>query len=690
MAEWKVHRGFLDSGESGDTSAQPQATPADRAGPASAAPSDPRIDDDPLVELARIVSESAANLGRLGTQPGDEPTLILGRATPKPLPLRPESGVGSGGPGTAPGYINRATPTLTPNAAAPASGPSSAPPVEPPTRGANPLTFEDDLLAELRQSVDPRPVRPVAATPFATPAAPSAAPAAAAPVLEEGGRLAALRAVSRPSGDEPTARVAQVVQSAMRPEGRPPLDDDGGPTIALNLRGGARPGATVPPLSVNPLEDGFDDLFADRAPAMPSGPTTASMAPKLTAGQPARDPQGPRLGDNFPRPAMDGATTQQRQRPTQSGGRTRPVRPEPRRNGVGTGLFVAGSVLSVVVLGGLGYLGYRTYASNLSVTSTGVPVIKSVGKVKEEPPARPATASDTSAPRLSPDMVEDKTKLVTRSEEPVDKVAVGPRQITPGAPGTVVPQPTGGDQPRTVKTVVVRPDGTVVQQATPAPAPTPVRTQPVTPAGDNGQLVAVAPNPVAVPVAPPRAEAPRDLIGQQIAPAPAPTAAAPVKPVTPPPTTAPKLATPPAPAPVPAARPPLPGAPVGAPLALGPQAQPTAPAAVPGQVQPRLAAAPPPAPLAPAAAPRATAPVTGDYVVQLSSQRSEADAQRAYAQAQAKYPALAGHALDVQKADLGARGVFYRVRVAGGSQEQAQALCGQIKSAGGDCLVNKR
>lgn len=718
MAEWKVHRGFLDSDESGNASAQPQAPQSDRTGapyddgrptdpraldPRSADPRsvDPRMEDDPLVELARIVSESAANLGRLGTQPGDEPTLILGRATPKPLPLRPERpDAGAGSPS---GFVSRATPTLAPGAPAAPRAPAfptpsapagyGAPDVEPPTRGANPLTFEDDLLAELRQSVDPRTAQRPAPRADVPPSAAAPSTAASTP---DAGRLAALRATQRPTGDEATARVAQVVRGAMPPQGRPPFDDDdGGPTIALNLRGGPRPGPASPavsdapaPLAGNPLEDGFDDLFADSAdrgtaPVASPAPA-ATTAPKLTAGQPARDANAPRLGDNFPRPAVDPSGRGAAQRPKTTATKTRPVRPEPRRSGVGTGLFVAGSVLSVVVLAGLGYLGYRAYATNFATTDGGVPVIKAVGKVKEEPPARTA-ANETTAPRLSPDRVEDQTKLVTKSEEPVDQVSVGPRRITAGAPGTVVPQPAG-DQPRTVKTVVVRPDGSVVQQATPAPTPTPVRTQPITPT-ETGPLVAVAPQPMPIPVAP----AAKDPIGQQIAPSAPTPAVVPKPPVAPAPTATatptPKLAPQPiapptAPQPTPTARP---TGPTGAPLALAPQPlAPAAPAPV-GQVQPRLAATPP-APAA-VAAPSAAA---GDFMVQLSSQKSEAEAQRAISSLQSRYGVLAGRSMDVQRADLGTKGVYYRVRVAGGSQEQAASLCGQIKSAGGDCMVTRR
>jgi hypothetical protein len=42
---------------------------------------------------------------------------------------------------------------------------------------------------------------------------------------------------------------------------------------------------------------------------------------------------------------------------------------------------------------------------------------------------------------------------------------------------------------------------------------------------------------------------------------------------------------------------------------------------------------------------------------------------------------------DVQKADLGAKGIYYRVRVGQPTRDQAVALCEQLRTAGGDCLL---
>jgi hypothetical protein len=710
MAEFKVHRGFLDTRPDGKEAGNDPAQP-------------PRIEDDPLVELARIVSESAANLSRLGTQPGDEPTLILGRATPKPLPLRADASAPAGARAPA------APASPAPASSGPASsGPASSGPASSAPRAAGaapsvstPITFEDDLLAELRQSVDPTRAVPRPESRADARAEPRPAPVSRADVFRsDPSRVASFRSnprpaaerpvTDRPAADEPNARVAQVVQNAMKSAvgtAGPAADDDGGPTIALNLRGGPRhgtaagvPGAAVPPADApagaisgatsaaaagaNPLEDSFDDLFADVARRPGAGQTSEPVTGTAT--------QPPRLGDNFPRPAVEPPT---RGRPAKAAARKAAA----SSGGVGAGLVFAGSLLSVVVLGGLGFLGYRAYFAE-SVSGGGVPVIKAVGKVREDAPrtAQPAPADSTA--RLTPDRVEDQTKLVTKSEEPIDQVSVGPRRIVPGAPGTSVPQPpTAGDQPRTVKTVVVRPDGTVVQQTTPVAPATPVRSQPITTEDANGQqFIATAPQAMPVPVAP-TAAAPKDPIGQRVAAAtPAPPAAAPqLPPVAEPPSAASaKLpaAKPPATVPAPRLAPQAPAAaarsgPVGAPLALAPQ--PAAPAGqgpFAGQTQPRLASAPPPVPAAPIAP--AAASGGGDFVVQISSQRSEADAQRALSQAKTRFSALAGRASDVQRADISGRGTYYRARFAGGSQEEAQALCSQLKSAGGDCIVVRR
>lgn len=92
-----------------------------------------------------------------------------------------------------------------------------------------------------------------------------------------------------------------------------------------------------------------------------------------------------------------------------------------------------------------------------------------------------------------------------------------------------------------------------------------------------------------------------------------------------------------------------------------------------------------------APAEEAPAPRAGGYAVQVSSQRSEADAQAAFRALQAKYPNQLGnrHAM-FRRADLGAKGVYYRALVGPfASAEQAASLCSSLKAAGGSCLIQR-
>lgn len=82
----------------------------------------------------------------------------------------------------------------------------------------------------------------------------------------------------------------------------------------------------------------------------------------------------------------------------------------------------------------------------------------------------------------------------------------------------------------------------------------------------------------------------------------------------------------------------------------------------------------------------------GAYVVQIMALREEGAAKTAWATLQKKHPAiLGGHALDIEKADLGDKGTFYRIRAAGfETKADAQSACSSLKSAGQDCLVKAR
>ncbi len=79
----------------------------------------------------------------------------------------------------------------------------------------------------------------------------------------------------------------------------------------------------------------------------------------------------------------------------------------------------------------------------------------------------------------------------------------------------------------------------------------------------------------------------------------------------------------------------------------------------------------------------------GNYFVQLASVRSDDSARQEWARLQKAHPALLGDlALAVQRADLGGRGIYYRIRTGPfPNRATAQDMCGQIKAAKLACLV---
>jgi hypothetical protein len=110
-----------------------------------------------------------------------------------------------------------------------------------------------------------------------------------------------------------------------------------------------------------------------------------------------------------------------------------------------------------------------------------------------------------------------------------------------------------------------------------------------------------------------------------------------------------------------------------APLALSPQAESRTRVASTNPVQQTPAAS------------------TGGYVVQVSSQRNEAEARASFRVLQGKFPSmLRSRSPLIKRADLGAKGVYYRTMVGPfGSPEEASRFCGSLKSAGGQCVVQR-
>lgn len=303
---------------------------------------------------------------------------------------------------------------------------------------------------------------------------------------------------------------------------------------------------------------------------------------------------------------------------------------EPRKRG---GLVTVAAVVALAVLGTSAAFAYRTFVG--SPRSGEPPVIKADNSPTKVMP----TASET-APK-APDRMAlgdgGAEKLVPREETPVDVNRSGPRVVFPPLNQNANPPPPSSVAPSAA--VPAAANGTL-------PNGEPRRIRTLTVKGDQND--AGAPANAAAP--PPRPSAPA------MAPAaPAPRAnAAPM---------------PPAPA---QRNPASANASANGPLSLTPGAP---------------AAAEPPARVA-AVSPAAPAS-NGGYLVQLSSQKTEAEAQASYRALQGKFANVLGSRSPViKRADLGEKGTVYRAFVGPfGSRDEATTFCSNLKSAGGQCFV---
>lgn len=153
------------------------------------------------------------------------------------------------------------------------------------------------------------------------------------------------------------------------------------------------------------------------------------------------------------------------------------------------------------------------------------------------------------------------------------------------------------------------------------------------------------------------------------------------------------------------------------PIQIAPSQQAPAAEATPQTEAPATAAAPTTAPTTvPETAPQAAAPeavvvkpapvtaakpvqeptektataTAGGYVVQLAAFRDEPSARDAYAKLQKKFPALKGLSADIQRADLGAKGIYYRLRAGYLSKADATALCSDLAAQKQACIVRPK
>ncbi|TKT76763.1 SPOR domain-containing protein [Aquamicrobium sp. LC103] len=366
--------------------------------------------------------------------------------------------------------------------------------------------------------------------------------------------------------------------------------------------------------------------------------------------------------------------------------------PDERRNPIQgsrkRSLLIGAVVGGVVLLGAAGMFGMSLFGGG----SDGEPAV--VRADTDPMKVRPENPGGASVPNQdnqvyqrvtggASDAAPEQERLITSSEEPVDLAArAQPQQPAPGS------APEGGEAaleaseadgdtpaiggpaksedriaptseqagtgmnddlvavaPRRVRTMVVRPDGTMVPREEPAPAA----------AGQNpsssGDLVAAAPTASGVPT----------IEGA------AGTGAAALE--------------------LPAG-----GQDIVTPDTVG---------VVPTQrAEPQVAAAqrpanpapanPAPAPTqaaAPAAAPSAA---TSEWSMQIASQPTAEGAQTAYQDLARRYGSvLQGRGVNVVRAEIEGRGVYYRVRIPASNRDDAIQLCTDYKAAGGSCFVSR-
>jgi len=320
------------------------------------------------------------------------------------------------------------------------------------------------------------------------------------------------------------------------------------------------------------------------------------------------------------------------------------------------GTVIALGILGVVVLGTAGAFGYHAMFGGSFIPSL-PPIIK-----PGNTPVKIVPKKDAQAAPGNQTTVAKGEQLVPHQETPVE--------VQPANP-----------PPRVVTTIPVISNAPVapVQGAVP-PAGPPPAAAPALPAAPSGPAQPIAPPDQLSGPGPASGSKPVHtvIIKPQQAGSSAPTGtAAAVRPVKPhPPVTKPASRT----------------AAAGGPLSIIPGQQDSAPQSPPPpRTHTAMSHPGGPMPLNGSAAPEAPAARAGGYAVQVSSQRSEGEAQAAFRSLQAKYPRELGsrHA-EFRRADLGAKGIYYRALVGPfGSAEEASSVCRSLKAAGGSCIVQR-
>jgi hypothetical protein len=313
------------------------------------------------------------------------------------------------------------------------------------------------------------------------------------------------------------------------------------------------------------------------------------------------------------------------------------------------------AAVGLLVVGGAGVYGYKMLVGKYSGGTA--PTIRPADTPSK---VAPQTAQTGDGQKLIYDRLDGQKpgeRIVSREEQPADvaqntgRVVTGPQSAGPvtafaPVPGTMQNAPaaiTGSapvgtlpaGEPRKVRTTTVRADGTIVDVPRPAQPAAAPRSAPA-----QQQPLALSPYSQQQPAQT------DDQDAQQ---------------------------------------------PVGAPSRTAALAQPPSRTAQPANQQPWGAIQQPAAAPAPVQQQVSNYVPAGSYVVQVASQKSEADARTSWQQLQAKYSNVFGnYQANIKRVDLGDRGTFYRAMLGPfANRDQAYEMCQNLKSAGGECIVQR-
>jgi SPOR domain len=320
-----------------------------------------------------------------------------------------------------------------------------------------------------------------------------------------------------------------------------------------------------------------------------------------------------------------------------------PAQPEEgyaRRAGPRAGLLTIATVFGLALVGTAGAFGYRTWTAASTATPPIIKASPEPAKVMVPNPSEAAAGQQAFDRTEKPGPSE---QIVPREEEPVSITtrSVAPRpgsgptafSASPPAPGGMQPAPLSGGtpssgEPRKVHTITIRPDLSSGTESAGADPGVPLHTSTIAPF--------LAPtNPPPGPASPPSGPPSREKAQARKSATAAPNQAADA--------------------------------------ADGPSPR----TAVSGTAQSGRTA------LLPNAA------EVGHYVVQVSAQRSETEAESSFRSLQTKYPSvLGGRQPLINRADKGDKGIFYRAQVGPfATVDEANTLCSSLKAAGGQCFV---